>query len=1001
MKKLKQIISFCLAVSVVFSLGAATIPAAAATEDYEVAFSITDTTTDLFDSSSIHDLGEATWADGVSYVPGDGLNVSMYLAAKQNTLWLNNYIFNQNPRYNVYRYVLPKANQGDEYVEQFLFDNDIYKTALKQNPYCSLDFSIFFYYTNDNKYENLYENYRVYALYEDENGTVQRYGDGASVEDNITKVATNVGANKPDGSGSYKLEDYSGAIKGKNWYEVSVPVKELGIDPSKGFKGLQFCLTAKKDTTGSIHAGAYYNIRITTPAASDSSNIVPFTSEKPVINTSVANENISWTYSGTQPLFYSVYDLDGTHITDTTECFADVKNKLLKVYPYYENDGYADGTVVGSFFIAKDLNGVSVSKIEVNGEDAPYSNYKLGAGTADIKVTAEASADKKLKLCALSHSGGLYVAGGMSALKDFAANKAETLDAQLQIADAGEAVSLFLTDENNCISSNIYQLTSDGAFEVAVSGICSIANELKPVFNPVTTNVEFELDAAEASAVCITVKPDDANDLNDYVYAGICSLEKGVNNISVPADTNKFDKSAVFTVTVNGFNADDVKIGTCQYISPSELKAHYATINNPTSSEDEIINVLIDPALSFDLTEYNSLNGVDGGKSKVAALIKEYNVNKDVNSCADIQNLLDAACATVIVSCKPNADAISKYAKLIGLDEKYVQIFDKMTDAQRNETANVMNENKLSASGASNAEAGKIFKDAVVVADIKTAETYGVLMEKCKKTYASEVNIDETSAKNVSLSDVYKYIFNNRDGIIRTSQIQDLFDLGVKTIPSDTDSGKSSGGKGSGGGGGKGTYYTDANPTVTPPSEDITRKIFTDIPDGHWALASVEKLSKIGIISESAQYRPDDFVTREEIVKMLVCAFGQLDKDAVCDFSDVNSDDWFYPYVSSAVAENIVQGMGDGRFGSGTEVSRQDAAVMVYRCAKEFLSEVHLEYTNSFADSGSVSEYAADAVNSLSYNKVINGYEDLTFRPFGKITRAECAQIIATLIGRN
>ena len=63
---------------------------------------------------------------------------------------------------------------------------------------------------------------------------------------------------------------------------------------------------------------------------------------------------------------------------------------------------------------------------------------------------------------------------------------------------------------------------------------------------------------------------------------------------------------------------------------------------------------------------------------------------------------------------------------------------------------------------------------------------------------------------------------------------------------------------------------------------------------------------------------------------MIVLASG-FALEGAADFTDAASDGWYLPYLGTAVEKGIVGGLGDGRFGIGMNISRQDMAVMVKR----------------------------------------------------------------------
>jgi hypothetical protein len=74
-------------------------------------------------------------------------------------------------------------------------------------------------------------------------------------------------------------------------------------------------------------------------------------------------------------------------------------------------------------------------------------------------------------------------------------------------------------------------------------------------------------------------------------------------------------------------------------------------------------------------------------------------------------------------------------------------------------------------------------------------------------------------------------------------------------------------------------------------------------------------------------------------------------------------------------------------------------AVIIARVAA--LKGINLESGDvAFADSAKIDAYAKDAVKLLAGAKVVNGYEDGSFRPQGSLTRAEAAKVIYGIVVR-
>lgn len=175
---------------------------------------------------------------------------------------------------------------------------------------------------------------------------------------------------------------------------------------------------------------------------------------------------------------------------------------------------------------------------------------------------------------------------------------------------------------------------------------------------------------------------------------------------------------------------------------------------------------------------------------------------------------------------------------------------------------------------------------------------------------------------------------------------------------------------------------------------------FIDVPASHWANPYVTELAKKDIISgyDDNTFRPNNSVTREEFVKMIVGASGLYKADAQCEFEDVPSDAWHYSYIASAYVNEIVSGVTDTEFGVGSKITRQDVAVIAARIIKRFKGDVAIPETTTLTDIDTVSDYAADSVKLLNGMEIINGYDDGSFMPKNTLTRAEAATIICKLI---
>lgn len=200
---------------------------------------------------------------------------------------------------------------------------------------------------------------------------------------------------------------------------------------------------------------------------------------------------------------------------------------------------------------------------------------------------------------------------------------------------------------------------------------------------------------------------------------------------------------------------------------------------------------------------------------------------------------------------------------------------------------------------------------------------------------------------------------------------------------------------GAGGGGGGGTMSAPSNSLATVPVVNNNRG-FADIDGVSWAKTAIIAMAEKGIVAgdEKGNFNPDNFVKREEFVKMLVVAAGMHDQNAKCTFGDVKTDAWYSSYVASAYNNKLVYGTSEASFGVGTNITRQDMAVMCYRAAQNAGKLKKVRNGVQFADDTNINDYAKTAITALYEAGAINGIGDNLFDPTGTATRAQAAVMI-------
>ena len=241
--------------------------------------------------------------------------------------------------------------------------------------------------------------------------------------------------------------------------------------------------------------------------------------------------------------------------------------------------------------------------------------------------------------------------------------------------------------------------------------------------------------------------------------------------------------------------------------------------------------------------------------------------------------------------------------------------------------------------------------------------------------------------------------------------ISQLVATAIQNVNSLNNNGPAGGSGGGGGGGGSssggGGGFVIA-PTVNSQINVSTNKYdpkpstqFSDLSEFDWAKDYIDTLVSTGAVAgyEDGTFRPANNITRTEFAKILSVALDVYDEKAVCDYTDISSDNWGNAYVGSLAKLEVIKGKPDGSFGANDHITRQDVAVLVYRLVDKL--GIKLPVVNrpvAFADDAEISDYAKEAVTALYQAGVISGVGDYRFDPNGYANRAQAAKIIAFFV---
>lgn len=338
----------------------------------------------------------------------------------------------------------------------------------------------------------------------------------------------------------------------------------------------------------------------------------------------------------------------------------------------------------------------------------------------------------------------------------------------------------------------------------------------------------------------------------------------------------------------------------------------------------------------------------------------------------------------------------------------------KVTDIGRYRNALYLDDTKPIADNY-NANYDERLLDALTANKIKSIDEYDSVIKNTVIEYTAKLSGSVDDVKKL-LTDMAEYMGITKTNMItndsvRTiasdSKIQTVKDIAAYINGLGQDEQAKRPTTGGGGGGSRGNVSIGSGISYDEVKKDDNdtkeQSVFKDIDTVPWAKNAIESLYKSRIINgkEKGYFCPNDSVTREEFVKMVVGAFrlNLVFEDNKDVFSDVTPNDWFYQSVMCAYSGGIIKGISESEFGSGLNISRQDLAVMVYNAAKACSIDIPSDIQKTeFVDGGDISDYAKEAVERLQTSGIISGYEDGSFKPQGNADRAEAAKIIHSLM---
>ena len=181
--------------------------------------------------------------------------------------------------------------------------------------------------------------------------------------------------------------------------------------------------------------------------------------------------------------------------------------------------------------------------------------------------------------------------------------------------------------------------------------------------------------------------------------------------------------------------------------------------------------------------------------------------------------------------------------------------------------------------------------------------------------------------------------------------------------------------------------------------EDCPTHDYKDVKSTEWYHLDVDYVVESGLMVglDTGVFRPDENLTRAQMVQILYNWAGKPEVTGSSKFSDVADSAWYAKPIIWATEKGIVNGVGDGKFAPNDPVTREQLAKMLYFYAGQ--PEVSNELTD-FADTAKITEYAVNPIKWAVEQDILRGDgSPRKLRPTDSAKRREVAAMLHRYIG--
>ena len=171
---------------------------------------------------------------------------------------------------------------------------------------------------------------------------------------------------------------------------------------------------------------------------------------------------------------------------------------------------------------------------------------------------------------------------------------------------------------------------------------------------------------------------------------------------------------------------------------------------------------------------------------------------------------------------------------------------------------------------------------------------------------------------------------------------------------------------------------------------------FSDVDTDDWYYNNVMRAVELGILSgySDGTFKPMNNITRRDFAIMLAQSLGHdNDEEATSPFKDVADTDYGVSSIAYLYENEITVGDSNGNFNPDANITRQEAAIMLVKAFEATGTSSDL-----YADDAQIASWAKSFVYTAKAAGLMKGDDHNEFNPTDRLTRAEAASAMVNAV---